>query len=123
MAKLFGLDIAKIVSDSIAGAGGVRPGVLTVKTTGTRTPGSLTAGTQPTTTTYTFKGFAENRTQRRFGTSLSEQMSIVTILGASVQSLYVPKVDDIAVIDGQSYMLKELMARDPASAVYEFRTE
>ena len=48
---------------------------------------------------------------------------IVTILGKSVQPFAVPEVNDIATIDGASFTLLELLSRDPAEAVYEFRAE
>ena len=48
MAKLFGIDIAKVVNDSIASAGGVLTGTLTRATSGTRDVSDLAAGTNPT---------------------------------------------------------------------------
>lgn len=121
MADLFGLDIAGIVNDAITQAGGVRPGTLTKTTPGTRTAGNLTGGTNPTTTTHTFQGFVEEKEVRRdnqvgassFGMTLS-------ILGASVSPEAVPEVNDTAEIDGKTYILVELVSRDPAEALYEF---
>jgi hypothetical protein len=123
MAELFGIDIAAVVADSIAAAGDLRPGTLTKSTPGSRTGGQLTAGTNPTTASHSFRGFVERRDARRQGQVGREPMSIVTILGASVSGGAAPEVNDVATVDGTAYVLLELISRDPASAVYEFRTE
>lgn len=121
MAKLFGIDIAKVINTEIANAGGVLTGSLVKTTPGTRTPSDPTAGTNPTTTTYSFKGFSEERERRREGQVGTTVYSVVTILGASLS--VVPEVNDTATVDGVTYQLVELLSRDPASAVYEFRAE
>lgn len=123
MANLFGLDIAKLIADNIAIAGGVRPGVLTVNAAGTRTSGSVTAGNAPTTTTHQFQGFVETKARRREGTQVPSGMAVVTILGATITPAVVPGVNNEVEIDGDTYTLLELLSRDPASAVYEFRAE
>lgn len=123
MVELFGIDIAQVVADSIAGAGGVRPGSMTKVTPGTRTPGDLTDGTNPTTTAHTFQGFVETKEARRDGQVGAGIMAVVTVIGASVVPLAVPEVNDTVVIDGVTYTLLELLSRDPASAVYEFAAE
>lgn len=123
MADLFGLDIAGIVNDAIAGAGGVRPGTLTKTTPGTRTPGSLTGGSNPTTTTHSFNGFTETKEVRRTGQVGASSMAVVAILGASVTPAATPEVNDTALIDGVTYTLVELLKGDPAGAVFEFAAE
>ncbi len=123
MANLFGIDIAGLVNSAIISAGGVRPGVLLKTAPSSRTSGSLTDGTNPKTTTHTFQGFTETKEKRRTGQVGSMSTGIVTILGKSVQPFAVPEVNDIATIDGASFTLLELLSRDPAEAVYEFRAE
>lgn len=123
MAELFGIDIAQVVADSIADAGNLRPGTLTKIVPGTRTPGDLTGGTNPTETSHTFQGFVETKTKRRDGTLVSDPMSVVTILGATINPATVPAPTDTVLIDGTTWTLFELISRDPASAVYEFRAE
>lgn len=121
MANLFGLDIAGIVNNAISSAGGVRPGILTKTTPGTRTPGDLIGGTNPTMTTHSFQGFVEQKSERRagqVGASLGGQT--VSILGASVSPAAVPAVNDSVTIDSVTYNLVELVSRDPAEALYEF---
>lgn len=119
--KLFGIDIAKIVNDSIAGAGGVLLGTLTRATTGTRTPGNLTGGTNPSDVTYPFKGFVETAGERRPGSTSSSSISTVSILGDSIT--IEPKVNDTATIEGEDWTLLELVSRDPAKALYVFKAE
>jgi len=123
MVELFGIDIAKVVNDSITGAGGVRPGTLTKVTPGTRTGGSLTGGTNPTTTSHSFQGFVETKEVRRDGQVGAGIMAVVTMLGDSVSPTAVPTVNDTVLIDGVTYTLLELLSRDPAEAVYEFAAE
>ncbi len=123
MAELFGLDIAGIVNDAITEAGGVRPGSLLKTAPTTRTAGSLTAGNNPKTTTHTFQGFSETKEKRRTGQVGAMSIGIVTILGKSVLPIAVPEVNDVATIDGDDWTLLELISRDPAEAVYEFRAE
>jgi hypothetical protein len=123
MPSLFGIDIAKTIADNIAAAGDVRSGTLTKSSAGARTPGDVTAGNNPTTSTHSFKGFVETRAQRREGSQVPEGMGVVTILGATVSPAAVPAVNDVATIDGDSYTLLKLISRDPAAAVYEFMVE
>ncbi|KFH18426.1 hypothetical protein ELZ19_06730 [Brucella abortus] len=123
MAKLFGVDIARTINREIAAAGGVLPGVLTKKTAGTRTPGQLTRGNNPSTSTHSFRGFVETEGERRSGSSVPTSNAVVSILGASVLPAAVPEVNDVAAIDGGTYELLELLERDPASALYRFRAQ
>ena len=119
--KLFGLDIAKLVNDNISAAGGVLPGVLTRETPGTRTPGDLAGGTNPTTATYPFRGFVTTAGERRPGSTSASSISTVSILGASIA--VVPEVNDEVNIEGTDWTLLELVERDPAAALYVFRAE
>ncbi len=121
MPNFFGIDIAGLVNSSIAGAGGVRPGTLTKTVPGSRTVGDPTAGTNPTTTSHSFSGFAETREARRPGQVGASSMAVVTVLGASVSPAAVPEVNDTATIDGVVYVLVELLSGDPAGATFEFR--
>ncbi len=123
MADLFGLDIAGIINDEIAGSGGVLTGTLNKITPGTRTGGSLTDGTNPVITGHTFKGFVETREKRRKGQVSGDPVSVVTVLGASVSPAAVPEVNDSVILEGVTYTLTELLSRDPAAAVYEFHAD
>lgn len=124
MPDLFGLDIAGLVADSIASAGDVRPGTLAHKVAGTRGSGdNVLAGTNPTTTTHSFRGFVETRTPRRAESLVENPIAVVSILGATVSPMVEPDVGDVATIDGDAYTLVELLSADPARALYEFRGE
>jgi len=121
MGKLFGIDIAGVVASSIAGAGNVRPGVLKRIVPGSRTTGSLAAGTNPVTTEFPFRGFKVVTSRREKGQVGAGTMSIVSILSASLS--VVPEVNDLVTMDGDTYTLLELLELDPAEAIYEFHAE
>lgn len=124
MGKLFGIDIAKLVNDSIVSAGNVRPGTLHHSgPPHVRDPENLTDGNQPTITTHSIRGFVEKREVRRSGQVGALFVSVVAILGESVNPKIVPKVNDVVVIDNETYTLIELLALDPALALYEFKAE
>lgn len=123
MPNLFGLDIAKIVNDSINQAGGLVPGTLTKVTAGTRTPGSLTGGTNPTTTSHSFQGILEEGERRMPDTLQTVKGKFVLILGASISPAAVPSTGDRVTIEGSEHDLVELIERDPAAATYTFRVE
>lgn len=121
--ELFGTNVAQELADAIDDAGGLLDGTLTSTTPGTRTAGSLTGGTNPTSTSHTFQGLVEEKAVRRRGALTAENMSVLTIVGATLSPATVPGVNDSATIDGATYMLMELLSRDPARAVYQFRAE
>ncbi len=124
MPNLFGLNIAKIVNDSITLAGGVLSGTLTKPVAGTRTPGSLTGGTNPTTTTHTFEGFIEDKTEtRREGSLVSEGGKFVSILGDSIDPVAEPNQGDEILIESITYRILAIVGRDPAAALFECRVE
>lgn len=122
MPDLFGLDIAGIVNSEIVGAGNVRTGTLSRITPGSR-GATLIGGNNPTDTTHSFNGFVETKTRRASDSLVEEPMATVSILGASVSPAAIPQVGDTVTIDGTTWDLVELMDRDPAGALYEFRVE
>lgn len=125
MPKLFGLDIARLVDQSIRSAGGVRTGVLTRRVAGTRTADALAAGVQPTSTDHTCRGFVDfgvfGRQGQREDSTIPVPAARVSILGASLS--VIPAVNDLATFDGRRYVLLELLEADPAAALYVFRAE
>lgn len=123
VANLFGLDIAKIINDSITAAGGVLGGILTHYSPGTRTVGDLAAGLNPTSTVHLFRGFFELKEVRRKGQINTQVAPVVTLLGASITPSTVPAVNDVVTIDGRTLRLVELLRADPASAVFEFMAD
>ena len=65
----------------------------------------------------------QRRSVRRSGALTAEDMAVVMILGQSIDPAVVPGVNDSVAVDGVTYMLIELMSRDPAAAMYEFISE
>ena len=124
MPELFGLNIAEIVDTSLQSAGGVLTGTLTKFTPGTRTPGDISGGTNPTPTDYAIRGFIENRTSTRIGDSLIGQTGeFVSILGNSLPENIEPEEDDNVTIEGRTFRIIEVTQRDPAAALYVVRVE
>ena len=119
MPNLFGLDIAGIVNDSIAAAGGVLDAVLIKVTSGTRTVGVLTGGLNPTEASYACKGFIDNYAARQYDNELILQGDRkITLLGASIAGAQVPSIADKVTIEGTTWNIVGVV-RDPAAATYE----
>lgn len=121
MGDLFGVDIAQEIANAFKGQ--LRPGTLTKVIPGTRSTGSLTGGTNPTQTQHTFEGFIEIKTVRRSGQLGGETMSVLSIIANSVSPAAKPDVNDLAVIDGLSVEITEILNLDPAEALYECKVE
>ncbi len=119
MPDLFGLDIAGLVADGIAGAGGLVPGVLTHYTTAARDPLDPTAERAKVPSSHDFDGFVERLTStRRAGSSVFEAGEYVSILGATLSPAIVPSPGDVILIEGTTYTVEALADRDPAAALY-----
>jgi hypothetical protein len=119
MPDLFGLDIAGLVADGIAGAGGLVPGVLTKVTVAARNPADPTAARVATPISHDFDGFVERLTStRRSGSSVFEAGEYVSILGATINPPAVPGPGDTILIEGTTYTVEALADRDPAAALY-----
>lgn len=118
---IFGVDLAKIIGDAIGP--GVLAATLIKKTPGTRTSLSQSAGTNPTSTSYSCRGFVESYSHRELSLGLAkEQDKKVTLLGATISGGTVyPVPGDQVTIEGATYDVVAV-ARDPAGAVYECRS-
>lgn len=123
MPNLFGIDFAKELTAQVSASGGFPTGTLTKITPGTRTPGDITGGTNPTTTTHTFNGFLESKEVRRPEQVGASVVPVISILGASVSPVAVPDVNDEVLIEGATYILVRLTERDGAAALYEFEAQ
>ena len=119
MTELFGINIAALVDQSIQSAGGLKTGTLIRATPGTRTAGNLTGGNNPTSTSYTVRGFVENKTERRRAGDLAtvggEQISI---LGNSLPGDVEPRANDQVIFEGLTYTVTAITERDPARALF-----
>jgi hypothetical protein len=122
MPNLFGVDIAGEIATAFSGQ--LVAGTLTKITPGTRTPGNLTGGTNPTSVDYSFEGFIEDKTEvRKGGTLVSSGGKMVSILGGSLASGIVPASSDEVTIESATYKILAIEGRDPAAAMYECRVE
>lgn len=129
MPDLFGLDIAGLVADSIASAGGVLDVTLTKVSRGTRTPGNLAAGTNPTTADHPCKGFFDDRQLLKLrgvkdegGSSLVRRGDrALVILGATLPAGVQPEPSDVATVQDdqtETVTVDRIIERDPAAATY-----
>ena len=116
MPKLFGVDIAKEINKGLGP--GLLDATLTKVTPGARTPGSLTAGTNPTTTTHAAKGFLDDYKDFQVdGTVVVRGDRIVVLLGASIAGSQVPAPGDRVTIESEEFNIINVK-RDPAAATY-----
>jgi hypothetical protein len=120
--NLFGLDIAGIVESAISAAGGLLPATLIVVTPGTRTPGSVSAGTNPTSTDYACKGLVSDYAVGQIDNTLVQQGDRKVLLiarsigGGAVE----PKPSDRVTIESRTYTVIAV-TRDAAAAAYHLQ--
>lgn len=117
MPQLFGLDIAQIVADAVASAGNIKEATLIKIIPGARTPGQLTGGTNPTTTTHAARGYFDSLSSLRPETVVKDASGVVGLLGASIAGGQVPESGDQVTIESLTFRILQV-DRDPASALY-----
>jgi len=118
MPRLFGLDIAKIINDEIAGAGGVLDATLIQVTPGRRSATNPAGGTNPVVRSRRAKGFIDDYAERQIAETIVQTGDRrIILLGASIQGGAVPTPGDRIMIEGDSYQVIRVM-RDPAAATY-----
>ena len=115
MVKLFGVDIADEIHKATKGQ--LHSGTISREVAGTRTPGSLTAGTQPTTSTFTFEGTLEYGQRRLSGLTAVDGTWILMITN-SISPATEPILDDEVTIRGKTFKIIAIKERDPAEATY-----
>lgn len=114
--KLFGIDISGLVAKHIGS--GVNDATLIKVTAGTRTPGNLSAGLQPTTANFTCKGFLDIVDQNRVGATLTEEGDVlIALIGDTISGGQVPAPGDRVTLLGTTYNIVNVLT-DPAQAVY-----
>lgn len=117
---LFGIDISGIIKQHIGP--GVLAATLISVTAGTRTAGQLTGGTNPTTTSYTCRGFIDTQAVRFLdGTLVRDGTKVIVLIGDTINSgNTAPKPGDQITIEGATYVIAEdgRVDRDPAAATY-----
>lgn len=107
MVLTMGIDIAKILAREFGKNGKplkVQPATLTKSTPGTRTPGAISAGTNPTTQTFRVgQAMVAEYSQYYIAQSLVKQGDRkVTLFGASIQGGAVPEPGDRITIGGET---------------------
>lgn len=114
---LFGVDISGLIRDNIGP--GVLDATLTKFTSGTRTSGQLTGGTNPTSVAYACKGFIDSQANRQFNGSLvSDGRVNIILIGDTINGgASEPEQDDHITIEGATYVV-QVVDRDPAAAAY-----
>lgn len=116
MTKLFGVDISGLIHKYVSP--GVLDATLTKLVPGTRTPGDLASGTNPTPTSYACRGFVSSQDVRPHPESLISDGSVkIVLIGDSIASGAVPELNDRVTIEGSTYQIDKL-DRDPAAATY-----
>ena len=118
MAEYLGVDISKIVNDGLGPL--VKDASLRVISPGSRTPGSLAAGTNPTTASKTAKGFVKDYSEFQMASTLVQRGDRnVVLLADSIADAAEPKTGDEVLIEGDIYNIINVAPRDPASATFE----
>lgn len=121
--ELFGIDFAEEIAEAFDGQ--LVEGSFVRMTEGVRDPNNLSAGKPKSNpVTHTFQGYTETvEAVYKGGTLVRDASETVSILGASVSPLVVPKIGDVVALSGKQLTLTKLVERDPASALYTFTAE
>lgn len=110
--------IAKDLNAALKSAGVMTSATLTKRTVGTRTPGDLAGGTQPTTATYACKVVVDAYSARRIdGAIIKAGDKRIIVTGQSIASSAVPVANDTITVEGTTYTIIAV-ERDAASAAY-----
>lgn len=91
---------------------------LTVVSSGTRTPGSLTGGTNPTTATHSCKGYVSTWTDKQLSQTLVQDGDRKIVLLADSLTV-TPKPGDKITINSNDYIIREQgVMIDPSTSIY-----
>ena len=118
MPDIFKADIAGKINKALGNL--VFDLTLTKVEPGTRTPGALTGGTNPTETGHTVKGFVDEYKDYQIdGTLIQRGDRKVVILGGSLSSGVIPEPGDKITAEGETRtIVEDGVKRDPAGATY-----
>ncbi len=115
-------DLAGIIGPALDGAGMSKPATLIVVTAGTRTAGSLSGGTNPTSANYTAKGLVAPWKRERLNATLVQSTDrVVMLYAALIEGGVVPKIGDKITIEGLTSTIVDI-DRDSAAATYSCLT-
>jgi hypothetical protein len=124
-----GINIAKELRKGLKAVGstvGLRAATLVKQTPGTRSSGNLSAGTNPTSTSYPCEALIEQATAKNVGDTLVAQAErFIGIIGASLPKGIVPIAEDrITLVDidkvSKTFRLVAPVSSDGVGAMYEF---
>lgn len=118
---VYGINLSGEINKHLGPA--VLPATLIKVTPGTRTPGQLTGGTNPTTTSYACRGFIDSqalRSQPNAGLAIDGRKVAVLIGDSIANGTVAPEPLDKIVLEGVTYIIPEggKVDRDPAAATY-----
>jgi len=117
MAKPFGIDMPALIFQVAKDM--YRDATITVRKPGTRTSGSLTAGTNPTEQTLTCKAIVEDYDEAQDGGAVQRGERMIVILASSIEDGAVPKPNDRVTIDGTRYtIVKDGVRTDEFEGIY-----
>jgi hypothetical protein len=118
-------ELASLVSSALVGAGMAKDAVLTRVTAGQRTPGAVTAGNNPTTTSLPVRALPADTAQFRHADTLIAGVDrAIKIFGASLPAGVVPVPGDRITMDGATSTIvgddggKRAVTVDPVGAMY-----
>lgn len=119
--KLFGVNISGLIKQFVGP--GVLSATLVKVASGTRTPGALSGGTNPTVTNYPCRGFIDSqRVAFANGTTVKAGNKVVVLIGDTIDdgSGVAPAPGDRIIVEGTTYVIPEggTIDRDPAAATY-----
>lgn len=123
-------DIKKLIAANLGKQKdlGIRAVTLVKTTPGTRTPGSLADGTNPTTTSYECKGFESTKRSgywqfwqnAQSGTTARTKFLTISILGGSLPDGVEPMAGDRITSQAVTYTIApDGVTRDPVGAVFD----
>lgn len=116
MAKLFGIDLAKTLGSALGPQ--VQSITLIKSTPGTRTPGDLTSGTNPTTANHTCKGFTEFYSDYLIdGTRIQAKDKKISVFGSTISGGVEPDTGDQLVTEDGTFTILDVKS-DPAKALF-----
>lgn len=113
-------ELADILADALGDQEilGMTDVVITRRTPGTRNPANPAAGTNPTSTTYTGRGFIERTGRFMDGTLVAEGSVLISVLGGTISSGAGVMVGDVITINGRSYKVSKVPT-DSVEGVFE----
>jgi len=109
--------IKAAVGAGMTNAGMTKAATLIKTTSGVRTVGQLSAGTNPTTTSYACKGLVKTTSKDKIGGTLVEKTDRVVMLFGQSLGDVVPATKDRLTIDGATQSIVGIDT-DPAGAVH-----